>query len=57
MEFTITFDTLVRAGITTKSAFVPENEEPHAESPPFAKGSRGINIMPDLYLDSKDFGP
>ncbi|KAG6860532.1 hypothetical protein C0995_010103 [Termitomyces sp. Mi166 len=57
MEFTITYDTLVRAGVVTKSAFVPENEGPRTQSPPFAKGSRGINIMPDSYLDNKDFGP
>ncbi|KAH0578582.1 hypothetical protein H2248_003727 [Termitomyces sp. 'cryptogamus'] len=57
MEFTITFDTLVRADVVTRSAFVPENEGPYADSPPFAKGSRGINILPDFYLDDKHFGP
>ncbi|KAG6909323.1 hypothetical protein DXG01_001122 [Tephrocybe rancida] len=57
MEFTITYDTLVRAGVTTKSAFVPENDTPSSKSPPFAKGSRGINIMPDIYLDDPGCGP
>ncbi|KAG6814463.1 hypothetical protein H0H93_012952, partial [Arthromyces matolae] len=57
-QSTITYDTLVRAGVKTESAFVPEKEGAnHSESPPFAKGSRGINIMPDTYLDGKDFGP
>ncbi|KAF5384072.1 hypothetical protein D9615_003423 [Tricholomella constricta] len=56
MEFTITYDTLVRAGVATTSAFVPEQDTPSSESPPFAKGSRGINIMPDQYLNH-DCGP
>ncbi|KAG5643517.1 hypothetical protein DXG03_000709 [Asterophora parasitica] len=51
MEFTITYDTLVRAGISTTSAFVSERDAHASESLPFAKGSRGINIMPDSYLD------
>lgn len=58
MEFTITYDTLVRAGITTVSVFVPETSSaPHSVSPPIAKGSRGINIMPDMYLDRSQLGP
>ncbi|KAG6809600.1 hypothetical protein H0H92_015602 [Tricholoma furcatifolium] len=57
MEFTITYDTLVRAGVNAKSAFVPEDNGLLSESPPFAKGSRGINIMPDFYLSSHDCGP
>ncbi|KAF8635640.1 hypothetical protein AX15_000275 [Amanita polypyramis BW_CC] len=61
MEFTITYDTLVRAGITTVSVFVPapltSTDVPHSVSPPVAKGSRGINIMPDMYLDRTQLGP
>ncbi|KAF8690951.1 hypothetical protein AX14_002872 [Amanita brunnescens Koide BX004] len=58
MEFTITYDTLVRAGITTVSVFVPETSTaPHSVSPPVAKGSRGINIMPDMYLDRSQLTP
>ncbi|PFH50857.1 hypothetical protein AMATHDRAFT_144062 [Amanita thiersii Skay4041] len=52
MEFTITYDTLVRAGATVVSVFVPDTTSTsHPVSPPVAKGSRGINIMPDMYLD------
>ena len=55
---TITYDTLVRAGITTVSVFVPETSTaPHSVSPPVAKGSRGINIMPDMYLDRSQLTP
>ncbi|KAF8639133.1 hypothetical protein AX17_001623 [Amanita inopinata Kibby_2008] len=57
MEFTITYDTLVRAGVTAVSVFVPETSTgPHSVSPPVAKGSRGINIMPDMYLDRTQLG-
>jgi len=53
MEFTITYDVLVRAGIKTISAYVPEAKEGTSTigSPPAAKGSRGINIIPDMYFD------
>lgn len=55
---TITYDTLVRAGVTTVSVFVPETSTaPHSVCPPVAKGSRGINIMPDMYLDRSELGP
>ncbi|TFY74733.1 hypothetical protein EWM64_g9279 [Hericium alpestre] len=53
MEFTITYDTLVRAGVTCTSAFVPtpaDASKLEATSPPFARGSRGINILPDTYF-------
>ncbi|KAA1476626.1 DJ-1 [Dentipellis sp. KUC8613] len=60
MEFTITYDTLVRAGVSCTSAFVPapasSPDEPDPSSrappqnPPFARGSRGINILPDTYF-------
>ncbi|KAH9849618.1 DJ-1 [Lenzites betulinus] len=52
MEFTITYDTLVRAGVACTSAFVSdEMGEGHYVSyhsnPPYAIGSRGIRILPD----------
>jgi len=54
MEFTITYDTLVRAGVDTTSAFVPNLlSATGAESgfdPLAAKGSRGIYIVPDICL-------
>ncbi|THH19621.1 hypothetical protein EW146_g1587 [Bondarzewia mesenterica] len=56
MEFTIAYDTLVRAGVACISAFVPadKNKDVDAQiSPPFAKGSRGINIQPDVYFSHK----
>jgi len=55
---TITYDVLVRAGIKTTSAYVPEAKEGMTTtiSPPAAKGSRGINIMPDIYLDIERCG-
>ncbi|KAI0765314.1 DJ-1 [Fomes fomentarius] len=62
MEFTITYDTLVRAGVKCTSAFV-SNDEPLADSglfernPPFAKGSRGINILPDTYFSPQAATP
>ncbi|EIW55537.1 DJ-1 [Trametes versicolor FP-101664 SS1] len=55
MEFTITYDTLVRAGVACTSAFVSERDEgddhrSHESNPPFVKGSRGIRIVPDIYF-------
>ncbi|ETW75947.1 hypothetical protein HETIRDRAFT_436865 [Heterobasidion irregulare TC 32-1] len=54
MEFTIIYDTLVRAGIICTSAFVPSDasaaDTDARISPPFAKGSRGIRIQPDTYF-------
>ena len=47
---TITYDVLIRAGIETTSAYVPEANE-DVTRPPVAECSRGINIMPDMYLD------
>jgi hypothetical protein len=54
----VTYDTLVRAGVKTSSSYVPEitdvlAEDEHAPaiSPPAAKCSRGVNILPDLYFD------
>jgi protein DJ-1 len=56
---TIAYDTLVRAGVDTQSVYVPpDNGGTKAVSPPVAKGSRGINIMPDAYyLDPTTCGP
>lgn len=58
MEFTITYDVLVRGGVKTTSAFVPDlSSATVSVSPPAAKGSRGINIIPDSYLDFGECGP
>lgn len=58
MEFTIAYDTLVRAGVKTLSAYVPTLAfGTRTISPPVAKGSRGINIMPDSYLEASVCGP
>ncbi|KAF8957536.1 class I glutamine amidotransferase-like protein [Flammula alnicola] len=61
MEFTITYDTLVRGGVHTVSAYVPDVSSPgllaQNVSPPSARGSRGINIMPDVYFDLNHCGP
>ncbi|KLO16151.1 DJ-1 protein, partial [Schizopora paradoxa] len=45
MEFTITYDTLVRAGIKCTSAFVGE------ATSKFATCSRGVKIVPDASLE------
>ncbi|THH30992.1 hypothetical protein EUX98_g3173 [Antrodiella citrinella] len=62
MEFTITYDTLVRAGIHCTSAFVsavdtesPTNDAYHA--PPFATCSRGIRIVSDEVFSPQHAGP
>ncbi|KAH9835268.1 DJ-1 [Rhodofomes roseus] len=49
MEFTITYDTLVRAGVSCTSAYVAAADaaSQNKTSPPCATGSRGINILPD----------
>ncbi|KAJ3509590.1 hypothetical protein NLJ89_g5140 [Agrocybe chaxingu] len=58
MEFTITYDTLVRGGVSVTSAFVPDiTSETAAVSPPAAKCSRGVRILPDTYLDLTHCGP
>ncbi|KAI0766274.1 DJ-1 [Irpex lacteus] len=59
MEFTITYDTLVRAGVSVTSAYVPAESDNGAgySSPPFAKGSRGINILPDTYFSPQEATP
>ncbi|KAI0714222.1 DJ-1 [Fomitopsis betulina] len=49
MEFTITYDTLVRAGVKCTSAYVAASDATSQgmTSPPYATGSRGIKIVPD----------
>ncbi|KAJ7845083.1 DJ-1 [Mycena leptocephala] len=55
MEFTITYDTLVRAGVVCCSAYVPA--EKGAEKRQYATGSRGIRIMYDAVFDEQQFLP
>ncbi|PPR03411.1 hypothetical protein CVT24_012706 [Panaeolus cyanescens] len=59
MEFTITYDTLIRGGCSVISAFVPDIAYGGLPgvSPPLAKCSRGMNIMPDRYFDLAECGP
>ncbi|KAI0827155.1 DJ-1 [Trametes gibbosa] len=63
MEFTITYDTLVRAGVACTSAFVSDGKRDtghigsHETDPPFAKGSRGINVLPDTYFSPQAATP
>ncbi|KAJ6545361.1 class I glutamine amidotransferase-like protein [Mycena capillaripes] len=59
MEFTITYDTLVRAGVACCSAYVPADEKGSAdlEQHPYATCSRGIRIMYDTVFDEKQFPP
>ncbi|KIY46372.1 DJ-1 protein [Fistulina hepatica ATCC 64428] len=58
MEFTITYDTLVRAGVSCTSSFVPDsNDKTASVSPHVAKCSRGLRIMPDTYFDESESGP
>ena len=59
---TITYDTLVRAGVGCTSAFVSDEERIEGaatfeKNPPFAKGSRGINILPDTYFSPQAATP
>ncbi|RDX54749.1 DJ-1 [Lentinus brumalis] len=58
MEFTITYDTLVRAGVSCTSAFVSNEErDGNEQNPPFAHGSRRINILPDTYFSPQAATP
>ena len=57
---TITYDTLVRAGVSCASAYVAtetDNAGGTLSSPPFARGSRGINILPDMYFSPQECTP
>ncbi|KAI0674572.1 DJ-1 [Trametes maxima] len=62
MEFTITYDTLVRAGVACTSAFVSDeiregDSGSYESNPPFVKGSRGIRILPDTYFSPQASTP
>ncbi|EMD34771.1 hypothetical protein CERSUDRAFT_140432 [Gelatoporia subvermispora B] len=60
MEFTITYDTLVRAGVACTSAYVSADSDTASTTqttPSFAKGSRGINILPDTYFSPQAHVP
>lgn len=57
---TITYDTLVRAGIECTSAFVPKGLSPYGSSdtsPALAVCSRQVKILPDITLDPLNAGP
>ncbi|KAJ7154590.1 class I glutamine amidotransferase-like protein [Mycena filopes] len=51
MEFTITYDTLVRAGVACTSAYVQETESDKRSA--HATGSRGIRIVYDTVFDAQ----
>ncbi|PCH44868.1 DJ-1 [Wolfiporia cocos MD-104 SS10] len=59
MEFTITYDTLVRAGIKCTSAYVPTEDSVARDTTnlPYAMGSRGIKIVPDTYFSPQAHVP
>ncbi|KAF7343024.1 Glutathione-independent glyoxalase DJR-1.1 [Mycena venus] len=57
MEFTITYDTLVRAGVACCSAYVPAAAGEGSEKRQYATGSRGIRIMYDAVFDETQFHP
>ncbi|KAF7291322.1 DJ-1 protein [Mycena indigotica] len=53
MEFTIAFDTLVRAGVACRSLFVPDPASVTADAPVplYATCSRGLRVVYDATLD------
>ncbi|KAG6331358.1 hypothetical protein ID866_7732 [Astraeus odoratus] len=60
MEFTITYDTLVRAGVECASANVQSGGSPYGSvgtSPALVVCSRGIKILPDTTLQPLAAGP
>ncbi|KAI0945499.1 hypothetical protein AcW1_001711 [Taiwanofungus camphoratus] len=59
MEFTIAYDTLVRAAVACTSAYVSADDDSAQDttSPPLARGSRGINILPDTYFSPQASTP
>ncbi|KAJ7463171.1 class I glutamine amidotransferase-like protein [Mycena latifolia] len=58
MEFTITYDTLVRAGVTCCAAYVPDPADVSGSAQRvYATGSRGIRIVPDAPFEPQAFGP
>lgn len=54
---TITYDTLVRAGVHTTSAFVKASGESEHATVPYAQCSRGLKIIPDANFDPPKCGP
>ncbi|GBE87398.1 DJ-1 [Sparassis latifolia] len=63
MEFTIPYDTLVRAGVSCTSAYVlaegasAKTLNPPYTTPSFASGSHGINILPDTFFSPQAATP
>ncbi|KAJ6537383.1 class I glutamine amidotransferase-like protein [Mycena vulgaris] len=57
MEFTITYDTLVRAGVGCCSAYIPDPADERAAERKYVTGSRGIRIMYDEVFDPQKFRP
>ncbi|KAF9239289.1 class I glutamine amidotransferase-like protein [Melanogaster broomeanus] len=60
MEFTITYDTLVRAGVECTSANVQSGGSPYGSvgtSPALVVCSRGVKILPDTTLQPLEAGP
>ncbi|KAI6104403.1 class I glutamine amidotransferase-like protein [Pisolithus sp. B1] len=60
MEFTITYDTLVRAGVECTSANVQSGGSPYGTvgtSPALVVCSRGVKILPDTTLQPLEAGP
>jgi protein DJ-1 len=53
---TVTYDTLVRAGVSCTSAYVPAKNTA-AGSPYIARGSRGIQIVADELFSLEASGP
>lgn len=51
----------MRAGVACTSAYVPAPDSSDGnnapQNPPFAKGSRGINILPDTYFSPHEATP
>lgn len=50
MEFTITYDVLVRGGVTVTSVYVPGKGESDAPADGVIRASRGVKIAPDTTL-------
>ncbi|KAF8555784.1 DJ-1 [Imleria badia] len=60
MEFTITYDTLVRAGVECTSANIQSGGSPYGSvgtSPALVVCSRGVKILPDTTLQPLTAGP
>ncbi|KAJ7754351.1 DJ-1 [Mycena maculata] len=59
MEFTITYDTLVRAGVSCRSAYVrdPDAADGGHGAAGYATCSRGIRIVYDAVFDASEFQP